>query len=528
MPWSWAAECIEGSLWSLYLLFGEPALILMAMLHVFRAGCVVAYEAGSSVQTPYIRKKKGPPFFLCAWIKSLSAQWRKWSETWTDNITWTMHTRTRRTSGYPGGYRRPTWKRILLPAVLTCMTAATGSQDSNGLRFDSDSKKLRIDNCLTASITNVIGDFVGKPIAVNVNVKGVGGLVQATHRGTVRWRLEDDEGVIHPVLLPGSYLVPSMPCCLLSPQHWAQVANDHRPHPEGTGCITTSKEVQLFWNQRKNTKTVPLDPNSNVATMTTAAGFDHFSAFSTGFNRMNPDGEQNVECFQAHVIPAEESEEERSTSSTNDEDLSFQDPDPVIADKPEENPKQSTVMPHTPVSPDEIQESEEHGTPDTTNIEFDDTLPSIIPDDPEPQTMSPKDELLRWHYRLGHISFNRLKKLAKRGDIPRKLLDVKTPLCAACQYGKMTRKPWQSKTPNKQQKTWVATAPGQCVSVDQLESTTLGFIAKLKGKLTTQWYQYGTVFVDHSSRMTYIYLQKRLTSDKPFKPKVRLNNNAKY
>jgi hypothetical protein len=400
--------------------------------------------------------------------------------------------------------------------------ATAQPQDSNGLRFDSDTKQLRVDNCLTASITNTIGDFVGKPKVVHVNVKGVGGLVQATHIGTVKWRLEDDKGVIHTILLPGSYLVPTMSCCLLSPQHWAQTANDHRPHPEGTGCLTTSKEVQLFWNQRKYTKTVPLDPHSNVATMTTAPGFDHFSAFSSGFDKCNPEGEQNVECFQTHVIPMEESDDEQSTSSTKDgDDISFQDPDPVetTPDNPDGMQKQSTVMPTQSVPTDEVQESERLGTPDTINIEFDDTLPAIIPDDPEPQTMSPQDELLRWHYRLGHISFARLHKMAKRGDLPRKLLDVKIPLCAACQYGKMTRKAWRSKTPNKQKKTWVATAPGQCVSVDQLESTTLGFIAQLKGKLTTQRYQYGTVFVDHYSRMTYIYLQKRLTSDETVQAK---------
>ena len=116
--------------------------------------------------------------------------------------------------------------------------------------------------------------------------------------------------------------------------------------------------------------------------------------------------------------------------------------------------------------------------------------------------------------------------MAMRGDLPRKLGKVKVPLCAACQYGKMTRKPWRTKALNKQEKTWTATAPGQCVSVDQLESTTLGFIAQLKGKLTTQRYQYGTVFVDHYSRMTYIYLQKRLTSDETVQAKRAFERNA--
>jgi hypothetical protein len=64
------------------------------------------------------------------------------------------------------------------------------------------------------------------------------------------------------------------------------------------------------------------------------------------------------------------------------------------------------------------------------------------------------------------------------------------------------------------------------VSVDQLESTTLGFIAQLKGKLTTQRYQYGTVFVDHYSRMTYVYLQRRLTSDETVQAKRAFERNC--
>jgi hypothetical protein len=46
------------------------------------------------------------------------------------------------------------------------------------------------------------------------------------------------------------------------------------------------------------------------------------------------------------------------------------------------------------------------------------------------------------------------------------------------------------------------------VSVDQLESPTVGLIAQLKGIPTTKWYKYVTVFVDNYTRFTYIQLQK--------------------
>ena len=45
---------------------------------------------------------------------------------------------------------------------------------------------------------------------------------------------------------------------------------------------------------------------------------------------------------------------------------------------------------------------------------------------------------------------------------------------------------------------------GECVSVDQMTSTKLGFVAQLKGKLTKKC---ATIFVDHFSRLRYVHLQ---------------------
>jgi hypothetical protein len=55
-------------------------------------------------------------------------------------------------------------------------------------------------------------------------------------------------------------------------------------------------------------------------------------------------------------------------------------------------------------------------------------------------------------------------------------------------------------------------SPGECVSVDQLESPLPGFIAQLKGRLTRKQYRAATIFVDHYSRLSYIHLQEGLTS----------------
>jgi hypothetical protein len=52
-------------------------------------------------------------------------------------------------------------------------------------------------------------------------------------------------------------------------------------------------------------------------------------------------------------------------------------------------------------------------------------------------------ELMRWHYRLGHLSFAKLMQLALNGEIPRCLAKVKPPACTGCLFGAMTKVPWR-------------------------------------------------------------------------------------
>ncbi len=49
---------------------------------------------------------------------------------------------------------------------------------------------------------------------------------------------------------------------------------------------------------------------------------------------------------------------------------------------------------------------------------------------------------MRWHYRLGHLSFSKLKQLALNGEISKKLAKVKPPKCTGCLFGAMTKIPW--------------------------------------------------------------------------------------
>jgi hypothetical protein len=60
---------------------------------------------------------------------------------------------------------------------------------------------------------------------------------------------------------------------------------------------------------------------------------------------------------------------------------------------------------------------------------------------------------------------------------------------------------------------FVAMKAGQCVSVNQTILTHVGFIAQLKGTLTRKRYTAATIFIDHYSRLKYVHLMTRLTSE---------------
>jgi hypothetical protein len=116
-------------------------------------------------------------------------------------------------------------------------------------------------------------------------------------------------------------------------------------------------------------------------------------------------------------------------------------------------------------------------------------------------------KLMRWHYRLGHLPFSKLKQLALNREIPKKLAKVKPPKYARCLFGAITKIPWQGKEAKASHEVFIATKPGECVSIDQMTLTEVGFYAQMKGKLTKNRYRCATVFVDHYSRLRFVHLQ---------------------
>lgn len=138
-----------------------------------------------------------------------------------------------------------------------------------------------------------------------------------------------------------------------------------------------------------------------------------------------------------------------------------------------------------------------------------------------------EDFLLLLHQKYGHIPMVQLQRMVSLGMLPARIQKCPLPICSACIYGKMTRRAWRSKPSNNKDTSKVATFPGEIVSVDQLESPIGGFIAKMKGKLYQKArYKCATVFVDHFSGLSFVFLQQSTTAKETLQAKAAFEQYA--
>ena len=293
----------------------------------------------------------------------------------------------------------------------------------------------------------------------------------------------------------------------------------------------------LVWNKGRSKKFVPLDTKTNTPTFFTASGTLHYRAFEATFLacdaslphlRQHLSYDNFLRCRHSLHNPE---------SFIADEDLNFKDKDGDSTNNKvseDDDTVQISNVHHLDVAHDKpcpVHPTGHHKWgectqhPDNQSVQRGTLtvlpLPAQTEADHLNQAAAASDdqaELLRWHHRLGHLPFSQLKTLAKNGEIPKRFQKVKEPRCAGCLFGKMTRVAWRtrSKTNNK---VYEATYPGKCVSVDQMESTQAGFVAQLKGRLTTECYKAATIFVDPFSRLRYVHVMTSLTSPETIEAK---------
>jgi hypothetical protein len=389
--------------------------------------------------------------------------------------------------------------------------------------FDTDSFELYVDNCASRCITNDLRDFVDMPVPADVKIYGTNGTSSGTLMGTVEWPIEDDTGRVHKIRIPCTIYSEGNRSKLLSPQHWSQEANDRSPVRNGTWCATLDDRIILFWDQQQYKKTAYLLPNrTNVGIICSAHGTQQYErAYKTILKRAGREcivAMPTVLDTVAHYV--EEYEDEHTPSDMTVEHV------PIVSDDESEE-RESQVGNPQEIQEDTTEEPKGEVTSEAPLNEF--NLELNLQDEDETGATSfttSEQEYLYWHTKLGHLSKTRMQQLAKRGAIPKSLAKLDPPMCVACIHGKATKKPWRTKAnPAKTPK--VVTSPGECVAVDQMESSTAGLIGLLRGAILTKLrYRYATVFVDMFSDYTYVYLHTKITSEETVKAKKAFEAHA--
>ena len=85
--------------------------------------------------------------------------------------------------------------------------------------MDPDSFITAIDKNSYTTIHNKSIHFIGVITTVKGKmVKGFGLMVQVKGEGTLIWKIEDGDGIIHPIKTKKAIYVPEEPSCLIAPQ----------------------------------------------------------------------------------------------------------------------------------------------------------------------------------------------------------------------------------------------------------------------------------------------------------------------
>ena len=307
---------------------------------------------------------------------------------------------------------------------------------SNIGQFDTDSFSIVVDTGCSRSLSPRKADFITSTLRkVSGPSATIHGLAGATATisciGTILWKVIDDDGVEQEIQIPNSLFVPTAGARLLSPHQVSQVTRDK------LRWVVMSNKMILSWHDVKDgsvvsKKTLCIDKGkSNIASLWAAHGFKRYAAFEARYKA------------ETLLLPELELYEDKGSIME-------------LADKLKNDKYELDI------------------DPEFWKTQIKTPLPDPV-NDTYIDIRRPVDAKLLWHQRLGHISMSRIDRLSKLGFLPSILARTPHPICQACIYGKMTRRPWRCKpTLESANKIITVKVPGATISVDQLESPILG------------------------------------------------------
>jgi hypothetical protein len=354
----------------------------------------------------------------------------------------------------PGGPHHQT-----LPKLFAFAAASQLPYQVPRIHFNTNSFVIGVDTLASLTLGNHPNQFEDLKLHSKkdkAEVEGIKGGLDIKGTGMFKFHIEDNKGGVHLIKIPNSKYVPDLKMCLLAPHHWVQEAKGNHPFPKGTKAKTDDQELTLLWNQRRHRWTIPYHPFTNTPTFRTAPASCTYCAFVALYKAVEAQYHQWEHGLQ---MPGQLHRNKEFTAKEN-----------VYADILKKRPLVSegatsnniTVQVSNLLS--EKGDKEEKQTTRMGPLAFD-----VNPELKEDKhiclaTVDNQAKLMRWHYRLGHLAFSKLKQLALNGEIPQKLAKVKPPACVGCLFGAMTKVPWKGQETSS--KVFMAMNAGQCVSVN--------------------------------------------------------------
>ena len=233
--------------------------------------------------------------------------------------------------------------------------------------MEADSHLIAIDNHSSCCMANNIHNFIHPITLKKVKIKGFQEASSLPYGiFTIKWKIDDDQGKTHDIVIKNVLYVPEAKQRLFYSQQWAKQQNDNYHKIRCTYIIQDKDVLELLWNQDIFMKIISKDKYTNTAFMQTSPTFDRAIKFIKQF-----------------LSDTDQSQIERAYTckSTNRSHL----------DKIRE---MNLFIQNQKTQDKSILHKEETGLIHSTSMQ---------------------GELLRWHYRLGHISFNKLKMLSVLG-----------------------------------------------------------------------------------------------------------------
>ena len=111
-----------------------------------------------------------------------------------------------------------------IPLIINAKASSMQGAHAQAMGFDTDSFPIAIDSGSTYCLSDTRSDFEGALTRVNVSIQGITDKRSVSKwKGTVLWKVLDDQGQQHVFKIPNTLLVETpLPFRILSPQHLSQ------------------------------------------------------------------------------------------------------------------------------------------------------------------------------------------------------------------------------------------------------------------------------------------------------------------